>query len=154
MKILLICVLLLGGCSISKPENATNQEVSFELVTLEKGVAVIRMTNISRRTLSYEHWFGQKGAPVAYCRNSTLDIRVCSTEVFLLEGEFFTHETYIKPGVFVDFEANVSSCKRVGVKFYSLEDGYSEYYHWFQLDENAYKVSRQGLCFGACNGLK
>ncbi|WP_162931499.1 hypothetical protein [Teredinibacter turnerae] len=137
MKILLIYVLLLGGCSICKPENATSQEVSFELVTLERGVAVIRMSNTSRRTLPYEHWFGQKGAPVAYCEDSTLDIRVCSTEVFLLEDEFFTHETYLKPGAFIDFEANVSSCKGVGVKFYYLENGYSEYYHWFQLDENA-----------------
>jgi len=95
-------------------------------------VAQLEMTNNARKALAYQHWFGQKGMPVAYCKDELLEIHVCSTKVFLIGDEYYTHETYIGPGETVAIEANVKSVKAIGIKFYFVEESYRPIYVWHE----------------------
>ena len=129
---LILCFIFITSCSSLNEEKSITQKVTFELVSSKKGVAVLGMKNVSSHVLSYEHWFGQEGMPVAYCENDVGEIQVCSTHVFLLEDEYFTHETYIQPGDEIRFEANVATYERVGVKFYMQNNGFEEFFLWYQ----------------------
>ena len=121
------------GCASTPEDRLIDTGVSINLLSNNSNVAQLEIRNNTQKILSYEHWFGQKGMPVAYCKSLSSDIDVCSTEVFLIGDEYFTHETYIQPGEAVLFEANNVDSVAIGVKFYIQEESYKPKYVWYQI---------------------
>jgi hypothetical protein len=136
---LLVCCLFSCSSKLTyenydeKHDDPTDK-VTIKLVSLKEGVGTFALKNNSKYMLRYEHWFGQSKSPVAYCAYKAKEISVCSKNVFLLENEFYTHDTVLAPGEKFTFVANVQGANSVGLKFWSKESGKSELYFWFNLD--------------------
>lgn len=128
--IFIFCMMVVG-CSGNS--GIVSKSLYLVLGSQEQGVLNLTFANRTPQAVFYEHWFGQTGSPVAYCENEKAEIYVCSKKVFLLEDEFYTHETVIQPNETVEFEANVTGARKVGVKLYQLDGSVQEKYLWIDL---------------------
>ena len=130
--ILFLCIIV-GGCSSATENEAINRDLYLSIGEFKNGALSIDLVNGTGSKKYYEHWFGQKGNPVAYCENEKSEIYVCSKEVFLLENEFYTHETVILPGETETFMVNITGARKVGVKVYQVGESNTENYIWVNL---------------------
>lgn len=133
MKIaIFIFCMVAAGCS-GHSGVWGSKSLYLTLGSQEQGVLNVTLVNGTSKTVFYEHWFGQAGNPVAYCENEKAEIYVCSTKVFLLGDEFYTHETVIQSNETAEFEANVTGARKVGVKLYLFDQNVQEKYLWIDL---------------------
>lgn len=69
---------------------------------------------------------------MAYCKNS-VEVWVCSTEVYLIEHECYTHETVLESKRKTKFVANLYRAEKIGIKNYIQDVGLIERYLWLDI---------------------
>jgi hypothetical protein len=118
---------------VSDSGNSTN-EVIVKVLSIHNGVAKLYLKNNSNAPLMYEHWFGLRGNPVAYCVNASEEKTVCSKNIVALEnGEYYMHEAVLKPMQSLTFVANVLGSSKVGIKYWAKQSNLQENYIWVSL---------------------
>ena len=132
MKYFYILFIFLMGCSSTQTRGRISLNLEIERVSVSGQVSVFNLKNLSSSSIFYEHWFGQDGKPVAYCKNS-VDLWVCSTEVYLIEDDYYTHETVLESKGKARFVANINRAEQIGIKYYIQNVGLTEKFLWLDI---------------------
>lgn len=130
---ILISCFLITACSNITDYDERSDGLLLKKGLVEDGILTISLVNNTKKIQFYEHWFGQKGSPVAYCQDAEHEIYICSTRVFLIGDEYYTHETVIEPNETVVFTASIREAVKIGIKLYQFEEDDIEKYIWMGL---------------------
>lgn len=134
MKVMiLIACFLISACSSINDYDVHSDGLHLKKGPVEGAILTVSLVNNTKNKQFYEHWFGQEGSPVAYCQDVEHEIYICSTKVFLIHDEFYTHETVIEPNETVVFTASIRGAVKIGIKSYQFSEDDMEKYIWLDL---------------------